>query len=81
MVPPDSFSISAAQAIKDGFSGCAGGTQDDIFSVTVLSWAHAAGGAGDTASSRAAAPRVANFVARLRIGMHVSPVRRYGRLL
>ena len=41
MVPPEAFSISAAQACVAGTSGCAGGTQSDIFSSTVLSCANA----------------------------------------
>ena len=65
MLPPEAFSISAAQAISDGFNGCAGGTQDDIFRVTVLSWANALGAVSSASIVKAAA--------RGRIGMHISP--------
>src|SRR5882757_6163751 len=41
MVPPETFSISAAQAWVAGTSGCAGGTHSDTFMVTVLSCASA----------------------------------------
>ena len=69
MVPPDSFSISAAQATSDGFSGCCGGTQDDIFSTTVLSCAMAGGAKAIGTATSAVAARMA----RRFIGMHVSP--------
>src|SRR5260370_6878601 len=41
MVPPEAFSISAAQACVAGTSGCAGGTHSDTFMLTVLSCAKA----------------------------------------
>ena len=41
MVPPEAFSISAAQACVAGTSGCAGGTHSDTFRLTVLSCANA----------------------------------------
>jgi hypothetical protein len=41
MVPPDTFSISAAQAWVAGTNGCAGGTHNDAFKVTILSCASA----------------------------------------
>src|ERR1700758_1210918 len=41
MVPPEAFSMSAAQACVAGTSGCAGGTQSDTFMLTVLSCASA----------------------------------------
>jgi hypothetical protein len=41
MLPPEAFSISAAQACVAGTSGCAGGTQSDTFRLTVLSCAKA----------------------------------------
>src|SRR5277367_1483813 len=41
MVPPEAFSISAAQACVAGTSGCAGGTHSDTFRLTTLSCAHA----------------------------------------
>jgi hypothetical protein len=63
MVPPESFSISAAQAMNEGLSGWAGGTQEDIFKVTVLSCAKA--GAASKVSIATAAAR--------RLDMHVSP--------
>ena len=41
MLPPDAFSISAAQACVAGTSGCAGGTHSDTFKLTTLSCANA----------------------------------------
>src|SRR5882757_6111407 len=41
MVPPDAFSMSAAQACVAGTSGCAGGTHSDTFRLTTLSCANA----------------------------------------
>src|SRR5260370_41113023 len=40
MVPPEAFSISAAQAWVAGTNGCAGGTHSDTFRLTVLSCAN-----------------------------------------
>ena len=58
MVPPEAFSISAAQACVAGTSGWAGGTHSEIFRLTVLSCANAgaapkAASVADTANSRA----------------------------
>src|SRR4051794_23938553 len=50
IVPPDCLSISPAQAIRAGLRGCAGGTHDDIFSVTVLSCAKACAAAQSIAA-------------------------------
>src|ERR1700743_680498 len=51
MVPPEAFSMSAAQACVAATSGCAGGTQSDTFMLTVLSCARA--GVTPAVSSRA----------------------------
>src|SRR4051812_36858017 len=51
MVPPEAFSISSAQALVAGTSGCAGGTHSDTFMLTVLSCASA--GVTLAASSKA----------------------------
>src|SRR5271168_975091 len=54
MVPPDAFSISSAQARVAGVRGCAGGTQSEIFSSTVLSSAIAGVGPCVTRAAQAA---------------------------
>src|SRR5438477_897076 len=54
MLPPDTFSMSAAQAWVAGTSGCAGGTHSDTFMVTVLSCASAGVTQAATSSAKKA---------------------------
>src|SRR5437764_9323549 len=52
MVPFDCFSISAAHSLVAGISGCAGGSQIEIFRSTVLSWARTGAASNPRASAR-----------------------------